>query len=205
MLIYGENCSGVLMIIRHSARTSKWGIQNRPVEPANLQIDVRPPFRPLPVTRVGEGQPTTRPVTTTPYNPHMKPVHDSASFYWILEGRSPAPHSADVNAASGVKLSCVIPLKFEKYVKILHRLEGHYENIDRPLCPDETAILAIRDCAVDRNLVIEKRSSGWSDNLSNDRTRGSLFSSCKISLLFRSSVVVNEVALPCCSSFTAYY
>ena len=30
MLIYGENCSRALMIVRHSARTSKWGIQSWP-------------------------------------------------------------------------------------------------------------------------------------------------------------------------------
>jgi len=42
MLIYGENCSGVLMIIRHSARTSKWGIQSLSGEfrVANLRAGV---------------------------------------------------------------------------------------------------------------------------------------------------------------------
>jgi hypothetical protein len=95
----------------------------------------------------------------------MKPVHDSAAFDWILEGRSPAPHSAEVNAESGVKLSCVIPLRFERYAKILHRLDGHYENIDHPLCADEIAILGIPDCAVVRNLVVGKWETSSSSRI----------------------------------------
>jgi hypothetical protein len=89
----------------------------------------------------------------------VKPVNDSAAFGWIIEGRSPTPHSGEVNAGNGVKLACVMPLKFERYAKILHRLEGHYENIDRPLSTNEIAILGLPDCAVVRDLVIEKRNS----------------------------------------------
>ena len=58
---------------------------------------------------------------------------------------------------SGVSLSCIMPLRFERYAKILHRLDGHYENIDRPLTPEEVRILGIPDCTAVRELVMEQR------------------------------------------------
>lgn len=48
---------------------------------------------------------------------------------------------------------------FEKYAKILHRLDGHYRNIDQPLAADEVAILGLPDRSVVRDLVVQKRHS----------------------------------------------
>jgi hypothetical protein len=87
----------------------------------------------------------------------VKPIYDPSAFDWVIESRSPFP--AEINTVTGVELSRVIPLKFERYAKILHWLDGHYENIDRPLCADGIAVLNLPDCAVVRNLVIEKRRS----------------------------------------------
>ncbi|WP_162601296.1 hypothetical protein [Occallatibacter savannae] len=58
-----------------------------------------------------------------------------------------------------MELSCVLPLQFERYAKILHRLDGHYENIDNPLSSEEIAILGLPDCSIVRELVIQKRRS----------------------------------------------
>ncbi|MGA2635125.1 MAG: hypothetical protein ABSF16_12895 [Terracidiphilus sp.] len=87
----------------------------------------------------------------------MKPIFDPSAFDWIIESRTPFP--AEINTAIGVEISRVIPLEFERYAKILHRLDAHYENIDRPLCADEIAVLNLPNCAVVRNLVVEKRGS----------------------------------------------
>jgi len=87
------------------------------------------------------------------------PVSDPAEFEWITKNLSLTPHSSEVNDTTGVELSCVMPLQFERYTKILHRLDGHYENIDHPLSAEETAILQIPDCNVVRELVIQKRRS----------------------------------------------
>jgi hypothetical protein len=100
-----------------------------------------------------------QPCAVKPYNPYVTPIYDSAGFNWIAESRSPTPRADEINAVTGVELTCVIPLKFERYAKILHRLDGYYENIDRALCADEIAILNLSDCAAVRNLVIEKRRS----------------------------------------------
>jgi hypothetical protein len=40
-----------------------------------------------------------------------------------------------------------MPLQFERYTKIPHRLDGHYENIDHSLSAEEIAILQIPTAA----------------------------------------------------------
>ncbi len=87
----------------------------------------------------------------------MRAVDDPSSFNWISSGRQPTPPAY---APEGVPLSCVLPIRFSRYVKILHRLDGHDDNIDRRLNPEELAVLKIPDCPSVRNLVMEKPSSG---------------------------------------------
>ncbi len=95
----------------------------------------------------------------------MIPTSETAAFEWIVRQRTPTPHCGEVNAASGVNLSCVLPLTFEKYAKILHRLDGHYENIDHPLSAEEIDVLGIPDCSVIRELVMRKRNSSSSSRI----------------------------------------
>ena len=59
-----------------------------------------------------------------------------------------------------------MPLQFERYTKILHRLDGHYENIDHPLSAEEIAILGLPDCSVIRDLVIQRRRSSPTSRIS---------------------------------------
>ncbi len=87
----------------------------------------------------------------------MHPVPDSADFDWIGKSRQPIPDKVD--SKNGVGLSSVLPLQFERYAKILHRLDGHYENIDQPLPAEEMEILQMPDCGEVRDLAIEKRRS----------------------------------------------
>lgn len=54
-----------------------------------------------------------------------------------------------------MNLSCILPLRPKRYAKILHRLDGHYENTDNRLAPEEIAILGIPDRTVVRELVTE--------------------------------------------------
>jgi hypothetical protein len=52
----------------------------------------------------------------------------------------------------------LIPPRFEKYVKILHWLEAHYDNIDNPLTPTENALLGIPACEEIRGFVESRRA-----------------------------------------------
>ena len=91
------------------------------------------------------------------YNLRMQTLQNSDAFDWISKGRTPTPHSRDVNAVQGVNLSCLFPLKFERYVKILHRIDAHYENIDIQLSSEELNILQIPNCNTIKALVLKKR------------------------------------------------
>jgi hypothetical protein len=50
-----------------------------------------------------------------------------------------------------------MPATFEAYAKILHRIEACYENIDKPLSPDEMGILKIPSCAELKSLIESRR------------------------------------------------
>ncbi len=89
----------------------------------------------------------------------MIPVNDLAEFEWLYQSLRPTPPAGEVTVETGVELSSIIPLQFERFAKILHRLDGHYENIDRPLSRDEMAILNQPGCEVVRELVVHERRS----------------------------------------------
>jgi hypothetical protein len=89
----------------------------------------------------------------------MLPCKDESVFQWIRENRSTPAGKYDDPDWKGVSVSVALPAMFESYVKILHRLDAHYENIDNPLSPQELSILGIPKCSSLRNLVEHHRSN----------------------------------------------
>jgi hypothetical protein len=84
----------------------------------------------------------------------VKSIENASSFEWIRTGRQPFPPVYSPN--SGVPLACVIPLQFERYAKILHRLDAVEDRVDHSLSKKERAILHIPDCVSIKNLVASR-------------------------------------------------
>jgi len=88
----------------------------------------------------------------------MKACMKDDMFDWIRAGRE--QHS-ELNYRDarwpGVKVTHLMPDSFDAYVKILHRIEGNYVNIDTPLSPEELNILEIPDCLSLRKVVLSNR------------------------------------------------
>jgi hypothetical protein len=81
-----------------------------------------------------------------------------SAFDWIRNGRhKTGPHSTEPDWP-GVPVAALIPETFEAYAKIFHPIEAHYENIDRPLAPEERKILGLPECDVLRDFVQLMRS-----------------------------------------------
>ena len=93
------------------------------------------------------------------YHLFMQPEHDESAFNWIRRGRDEPERNNDTRHAAGYFLSLLMPPAFEAYAKILHRIEAHYEIIDNPLTPSETAILKIPPCGELRSLVENRRAN----------------------------------------------
>jgi hypothetical protein len=89
----------------------------------------------------------------------MLPCGDESAFKWIEQNRSTPLGKYDDPDWKGVPVSAVLPSTFDRYVKILHRLDARYDNIDHPLSPDEIAIVGIPECSRLRNLVESHRGS----------------------------------------------
>lgn len=84
----------------------------------------------------------------------MNVCEDQLAFEWIRDGRLPLdPQGASNPAWAGNTVRHLMPDIFESYVKILHRLEANYENIDNPLSPQELSILQIPKCTKLRSFV----------------------------------------------------
>jgi len=90
----------------------------------------------------------------------MQKCEDESVFDWIRDQRSTTAGRYDDPDWKGNPVSVVLPPIFPRYVKILHRLDAHYENIDNPLSPEELLILKIPECSVLRELVLGLRGSG---------------------------------------------
>jgi hypothetical protein len=88
----------------------------------------------------------------------MQTCEDDSAFNWIIDNRSRPVGKYDDPDWMGNPVSQVVPPIFERYVKILHSLEAHYENIDNPLSPEEVSILGIPKCLPLRELVERNRS-----------------------------------------------
>jgi hypothetical protein len=89
----------------------------------------------------------------------MLPCADHSAFQWIVGNRSSPVGKYDAADWKGVPVSLVLPVLFERYVKILHTLDAHYENIDNPLSPEELSILNIPKCSSLRDVVERHRGS----------------------------------------------
>ena len=55
-------------------------------------------------------------------------------------------------------MSHLIPVVFDSYAKLLHRIEAYYEFIDQPLSPHENAILGIPSCDPLKSFVERRRA-----------------------------------------------
>lgn len=86
----------------------------------------------------------------------MEVISDLSKFNWIADGRHPIPPPY---SSEGVPLSCLLPLNFECYAKILHRFDTPHDTIDQSLGAEELRILKIPDCTTIRNLVAQDRPS----------------------------------------------
>jgi hypothetical protein len=89
----------------------------------------------------------------------MHPCEDELPFQWIRDNRTALIGKYDDPNWKGAAVSRVLPPMFESYVKILHRLDAHFENIDNPLSPEELSILNIPKCSSLRSLVEHHRES----------------------------------------------
>jgi hypothetical protein len=88
----------------------------------------------------------------------MRALRDKSEFHWIEKGRIEPVGKYDDPDWPGNSVSLVIPPMFDRYIKVLHRLEAHYENIDNPLSPSELEILRIPGCGSLRRLVEQHRN-----------------------------------------------
>ena len=86
----------------------------------------------------------------------MKPYQDETVFNWIRNGRD-AHNSSEDSRWTGNFVSHLMPNRFESYAKILHLVEGRYDNVDSPLTPQENSILKIPDCEKLKSLVVNMR------------------------------------------------
>jgi hypothetical protein len=80
----------------------------------------------------------------------VKNVTEGSRFEWIRTGRQQTPSAY---SPGGVPLACIMPLKFERYAKILHRFNVSEDRIDPSLTHDELAILQISDCISIKQLI----------------------------------------------------
>jgi hypothetical protein len=90
----------------------------------------------------------------------VTPLSDLTEFQWIRDGVSaPVGKYEDVDW-QGNPVSNVMPPLFDRYVKILHSLDAHYENIDKPLSKEELLILQVSECQSLRSFVERSRNKG---------------------------------------------
>jgi hypothetical protein len=77
-------------------------------------------------------------------------------FEWIRTGRQKFAPRADSDW-KGIRVSGVIPDKFQAYAKILHTIDATYKNIDASLSERENEILKIPKCEVLRSFIERMR------------------------------------------------
>jgi len=86
----------------------------------------------------------------------MLSERDQSTFDWIRQGRDEPLRSKTIGW-KGNFVSHLIPPVFESYAKLLHRIEAHYEFIDKPLSASENAILGISSCDPLKSFVERRR------------------------------------------------
>lgn len=94
----------------------------------------------------------------------MQPEQDETAFEWIRSGRDKrgVPRNSYLVSAEwpGLLVSHLMPIAFEAYARILHRVDAYYENIDNPLSASEIAILKIPSCEPLKSFVEQRRAEG---------------------------------------------
>ena len=90
---------------------------------------------------------------------------DASPFEWIRSGRVKTEPNCGKPDWPGVPVAAVVPAVFETYAKIFHSIEGRYENIDRPLDPEETKILGLPKCSLLRDFVQQMRTQAEAPTL----------------------------------------
>jgi len=86
----------------------------------------------------------------------MQPRNET-EFEWIAKSRQPSMGREDRNW-TGNFVSNLMPATFKAYSKILHRIDGWYENIDNPLSPREVSLLKIPACEKLKKFVQDRRN-----------------------------------------------
>jgi hypothetical protein len=82
---------------------------------------------------------------------------DPQAAEWLLGGRVSQRIPFDSHAWT-CRVENLIPPRFERYAKIFHWLEAHYDSIDNPLTPTENALLGIPACEEIRGFVESRRA-----------------------------------------------
>jgi len=89
----------------------------------------------------------------------MQPWPDHTIFQWIEHGRAALdPRGRDASGWTGNTVRHLMPDVFEAYVKVFHRLDAYYDNIDNPLSPQEQEVLGLPRCEPLRDLVTRLRT-----------------------------------------------
>lgn len=83
----------------------------------------------------------------------------TGQFDWIRTGRQESVPRENPNWR-GIFVSNLLPPGFEAYVKILHRIDAKYGNIDNPLSDREIVLLKIPACTELRSFVQNLRGQG---------------------------------------------
>jgi hypothetical protein len=86
----------------------------------------------------------------------MHPENNETIFDWIRNGRAEKKPGGHDNRS--VFVSDIIPPIFETYVRVLHRIDARYDDIDNPLSPVENAVLNISSCEPLRSFVEHRRA-----------------------------------------------
>lgn len=88
----------------------------------------------------------------------MKSCASNAVFDWIEQGRIKLPPRF-VGQPWSCRVHHLVPPQIERYAKILHSLEAHFENIDNPPTEKEIKILGIPDCKLIKAFVENRRTT----------------------------------------------
>jgi hypothetical protein len=93
----------------------------------------------------------------------MHPENDETVFDWIRHRRAEIKTRHHENTA--IFVSNLVPPIFETYVRILHRIDASYDDIDSPLSPAENAVLNISSCEPLRSFVQHRRAKSLGNRI----------------------------------------
>lgn len=94
----------------------------------------------------------------------MQQYRDETVFDWIQDGRRPFVNR-ESHEWKGNFVYNLLPQAFDAYVKVLHRIDARYENIDTTLSPSEIAILKIPPCEELKSFIVRHREQSLSSRV----------------------------------------